>query len=458
MRLAASLLLLLLMLVSPGRASSGEPPAIVPLPTNVVIESLNFVTVLRWDYFHTVPTPHFIVEIKPYEPGIYKPVSSCMNIVKHRCDLSNEIQELSLSHWARVKALIGLEESEYVETKEFVLRRDGKIGPPTLNMSLEKDQIRIEIRHPYRKLPAAVIKNKDFTYKVFYRSSENPIQELETDPCKKTCSIYIPVSSTGSTYCVSAQGHSALVLARGFSRSNESCIDVPFKQQLDLKTITTVIAVVFGVGLILAVVCLCKQLKERKIELPKSLVTVVRNLKSHNVLETNPETKYSSVITSSSSTPILPESDEVDLIEQVDQPKEIGTPNSEDCNDETCNVSSQEIPNKTEEMSVQESVAEIDSDEQSPRMKENYFHSDSSQAELHSIPSDPEPSSTEVQHSIDLKTRNTFSGYDKPHVPLDMLIEVGEEESVMGYRHTGGMHESGEELLKTTESPMVCTA
>ncbi|CAM4534475.1 unnamed protein product [Lepidochelys olivacea] len=443
MRPAAPLLFLLPMLLPRSGASSGELPETVPLPTKVEIESLNFHTVLHWDYMRMPTTPRFTVEIKPYELGKYKPVSTCMNTTKHYCDLSNEIEELSQSYWAKVTAFIELKESAYAETKEFVLRRDGKIGPPTLNLSIERDQIRVEIRHPYRKLPSAVRKYKDFTYKVFFWSSGELPQELEAEECKKhTCSIYIPVFSTGSTYCVSARGRSSMVSDRGFSKSNESCIHVPSKQPLDLKSIIIGVTVVFGVGLIFAVYCLCKQLKKRKIELPKSLVTVVRNLNSRNVLETKPEAKYISVITSSSSKPVSV-SDEINVIEQVDQVKEIRTPNSEDCSEESDTISSQEISNKTEEMAIQESIAEMTpDDEQSRRVKENYFHSNSSQTELNSIPSNPEPSDTEVQESLVLKSCNKFSGYDKPHVPVDLLIDVGEEESVIAYRHTDEVRES----------------
>ncbi|XP_075780378.1 interferon gamma receptor 1 [Pelodiscus sinensis] len=446
--------LLLLLLLPCSLASSGEPWEIVPSPTNVVIESLNFVTRLRWDYMSMPSIPHFIVEIKPYELGKYKTVSTCVKTIKHYCDLSNEIEEPSQSYWARVKALIESEESEFVETKEFVLRRDGKIGAPTLNVSIETNEIKVEIHHPYRKLPPTVRRKKDFTYTVFLRSSEDPIKEFQTDLCKKnTCSIYIPLISMRSTYCVSAKGHSSMVSDRGFSQSNESCIHVTFTQPRDFKMIIIGVAVVFAVGLILAMYCLCKQLKKRKIELPKSLVTVVRNLNSHNILETKPEAKYISVITASSSKPVLSESDKVNLMEQVDQVQEIETPNSEDCSEETDDVIFQEISNKTEEMSIQESIAEITpDDEQSPKVKENYFHSNSSQTELCSIQSSPEPSNTEVQQSNVLKSCSMFSGYDKPHVLLD-LIDADEEESVIAYRHTDEGPESGRELLKTQGVP-----
>uniref|UniRef100_A0A452IW37 Interferon/interleukin receptor domain-containing protein n=1 Tax=Gopherus agassizii TaxID=38772 RepID=A0A452IW37_9SAUR len=350
--------------------------------------------------------------------GKYKPVSICMNTTKHYCDLSKEIEDPIQSHWARVKAFIGLEESEYVETKEFVLRRDGKIGPPTLNVSIERDQIRVEI-HP----PRAVRKYKDFTYKVFLWSSEELIEEHEAGPCKKhLCSIEIPFFSTGSTYCVSARGRSSIVSDRGFSQSNKSCIRVPLEQPLGkviYKKLIHISEDLTGIVLTLS--------SSRMYLLFTFKVTVIRNLNSRNVLETKPEAKYISVITSSSPKPMF----------------SVRTPNPEDCSEETDTVSSQEISNKTEEMSVHESIAEMTpDDEESPRVKENYFHSSSSQTELNCIPSNPEPSNTEVQESLILKSCNKISGYDKPHVPMDLLIDVGEEESVIAYRHTDEVHES----------------
>uniref|UniRef100_A0A8C8SY19 Interferon gamma receptor 1 n=1 Tax=Pelusios castaneus TaxID=367368 RepID=A0A8C8SY19_9SAUR len=438
MRPAAPRLLVPLLLALLGRsgADSGEDMETVPVPTDVVIKSLDFKTWLHWNYVSMPLTPYFTVEIKPYDIGIYQPVKTCRNIKKHKCDLSKEIKELSHSHWVRVKALIGSEESEYVETKEFILRRDGKIRPPNVTLSIEDDgRIKVDVYHPSKLTSIAKNVCKDLMYYVYFqRNKENPIQEIQTEECDKDkCSINIPNSSFSSTYCVSARGFSTCVSKRAFSQSNESCIHVPFNQPLDINVLIGV-AVVFGIGLILAIYCVYKLLKKRKIELPKSLVSVVRSLNSRNIFETKPEAKYLSVITSSPTST----NEEVNFKEEeVDSIKEIGTLNSEDCSKETDAVNSQEISYETKEISSQESTAEISHDnERSPRVKEKCFHSNGGQTEVCGILSKPEPSNTKMQQSIVPRSCNTFSGYDKPHVPLHLLIDVGEEESVIAYKHT----------------------
>ncbi|NXT51546.1 INGR1 protein, partial [Pluvianellus socialis] len=98
----------------------------VPSPTQIQVTSNNFKTVLHWQYPPVPETPHFIVEIKPYNPGVYKIVSTCVNISAHSCDVSREINDPFMSHWLRVKAVVGSQQSEYVETNEFILHKHGK--------------------------------------------------------------------------------------------------------------------------------------------------------------------------------------------------------------------------------------------------------------------------------------------------------------------------------------------
>ncbi|NXE48942.1 INGR1 protein, partial [Casuarius casuarius] len=120
----------------------------VPLPTQIVIKSKNFRTILHWYYPPVFETPHFTVEIKPYNLGVYKTISTCVNTSAHFCDLSGEIEDLFSSHWFRVKAVLESEQSEYVETSEFILRKHGEIGPPKLHLSRHSDSIIVDIYHP----------------------------------------------------------------------------------------------------------------------------------------------------------------------------------------------------------------------------------------------------------------------------------------------------------------------
>ncbi|NWW93112.1 INGR1 protein, partial [Rhynochetos jubatus] len=120
----------------------------VPSPRQLVITSENFKTTLHWKYPPMSEMPRFIVEIKPYYVGYYKIVSTCVNISAHFCDLSREIYKTFDSHWLRVKAVVGSQQSKYVETNEFILQKHGKIGPPKLNLSRHGDTIVVDIYHP----------------------------------------------------------------------------------------------------------------------------------------------------------------------------------------------------------------------------------------------------------------------------------------------------------------------
>ncbi|NXX90651.1 INGR1 protein, partial [Centropus bengalensis] len=120
----------------------------VDAPTQIVVTSENFKTALHWEYPPMSETPYFIVEIKPYNLGKYKNISACVNISAHFCDLSGEIQDLFSSHWLRVKAIVGSQQSEYVETNEFILQKHGKIGPPKVYLSRHNDKIMVDIYHP----------------------------------------------------------------------------------------------------------------------------------------------------------------------------------------------------------------------------------------------------------------------------------------------------------------------
>ncbi|NWW75694.1 INGR1 protein, partial [Climacteris rufus] len=119
----------------------------VPSPTEIGITSENFKTVLHWQYPSVSETPHFIVEIKPYNLGGYKTISTCVNTSAHFCDVSEEICDPYSSYWLRVKAVVGSQQSEYVETNEFILQRHGKIGPPKLNLSRDGNNIMVDIPH-----------------------------------------------------------------------------------------------------------------------------------------------------------------------------------------------------------------------------------------------------------------------------------------------------------------------
>ncbi|NXN75533.1 INGR1 protein, partial [Himantopus himantopus] len=259
-------------------------------------------------------------------------------------------------------------------------------------------------------------------------------EEFPGDNCTMyKCSLNIPVPAEGSTYCVSAKGslyHDLMVGAP----SEQSCIHVPLKPTLSTQYIIISCAVILSLSLMLTVYCGCKKLRKDNISLPKSLVSVIRNLNTDSILESKSEAKYVSVISlMPNQSPLPVNNDEVTSLEV--EPQE--TVSRENSSEGASFVPPPEAPAKAEEVSVQESTEEVSSDnEQNRKVKESYFISDGSQMDICSNSSGPEVSDTETQREVISSTCLKFSGYDKPHVPLDMLIDVGEEQPVIAYRPT----------------------
>ncbi|NXD78283.1 INGR1 protein, partial [Halcyon senegalensis] len=257
-------------------------------------------------------------------------------------------------------------------------------------------------------------------------------KEFHVDNCTMfKCSTDIPIPAEGSTYCVSAKGSLYDNVIVGAS-SEESCIHVPFKQPLSTQYVI-VLGVILSLSLMLTVCCGCKKLRKKNIKLPKSLVSVIRNLNTDSILESKPETKYVSVISFVPGQSALPLNAEETSLE-IQQKDETVSP--ENSSEEASSVPLPEAPAKAE-VSVQESAEEVSSDdEQNHKVKESYFISESSQMDICSNSSSPEVSATDIQQTIIPNTCLKFSGYDKPHVPLDMLIDIGEEQPVIAYRPT----------------------
>ncbi|XP_030345573.1 interferon gamma receptor 1 isoform X2 [Strigops habroptila] len=416
-----------------------SPAGRVPSPMQITVTSENFKTVLHWQYPPMSETPRFTVEIKPYNLGYYKVVSTCVNISAHFCDLSREIHEPFASHWLRVKAVVGSQQSEYVETNEFILQKHGKIGPPKLNLSRHGDKIMVDIYHPafpsVELLPWIGEIYSEIMYLVTFGDSKNQSkEEFPEDNCTMyKCSVNIPVPAEGSTYCVSAKGTLYGNLMVGAS-SEESCIDVPLKQTLSTEYIVILCVAVLSLTVMFTVCFGCKKLRKSNIKLPKSLVSVIRNLNTEGSLEPKSEVKYMSVISFVPGQSVLPQNVDVTSLEA--EPKE-ETASPENSSQGASSVLPPEAPAEAEEVSVPESTEEVSSDdEQNHKVRENYFISDSSQMNICSNSSAPEVPATEIQQTVVPSSCLKFSGYDKPHVPLDMLIDVGEEQPVIAYRPT----------------------
>ncbi|NWV41491.1 INGR1 protein, partial [Grantiella picta] len=257
-------------------------------------------------------------------------------------------------------------------------------------------------------------------------------EEFYEDNCTMhKCSLKIPVPDEVSSYCVSAKGvFEGLMFG---TPSEESCTSVPLKQTMSTHYII-ILCVIGSLTIIPTIYCGCKKLRKNNIKLPKSLASVMRNLSGNALLGPVSEGKYISVISFPSSPSALPVNGEVTLLEIEPEEETVIPENSFG----ESPVPSPEVPAKVEEVPVEESTEEVsyNADEQNCEVKENYFISDSNQMDICSKSSGVEIPTTETQQKV-TPSSCFISGYDKPHVPLDMLmLDVGEEQPVNAYRPT----------------------
>ncbi|XP_068933377.1 interferon gamma receptor 1 [Petaurus breviceps papuanus] len=445
-----------------------DPAAsIVSAPTNVEIKSYNLNSEVSWDCEITSQTPTFTVELKDYKEGKWNKV--CTNISHHFCNIFDHVKRPLSYYWARVKATIGQKESSFVESKLFFLYENGKIGPPKLKVQEKNHKLIIDIDHPLtivegkEKGPVCFYYDDDdddcslFTYKVYLKINGSEITEEEPQFCSETqCQLIIPAISFHSEYCVSAEGFSdnSAIWESTSEKSDEQCITTSPNPKRGKDSslsilITFVCAALMAIVLIIYLVWKRKVFQRKNLTFPKSLASVVRNFNSNNILEVNPEQKFNSVETYLT----VPENEE----KTIDHLTSISSINSEDNREKSEHF--QEMSNISEEMTVEENINEMTSDShQNTMMKENYFHSNSSQTESGSLISnsclprddsenrhvescnfifDSEPPQNDpemrvdIQDNVTLRKINTSFGYDKPHV---LLMDDNDKESLIGYR------------------------
>ncbi|XP_063299345.1 interferon gamma receptor 1 [Pelobates fuscus] len=220
---------ILLQTTADGNRGPTTPPR-VPLPFNLEIKSYNFNTTIQWEYKITSVSPYFQVEIKNYKTGDnWTVVNNCKRIPQHYCDLSKKIKEPDVFYNVRIKAFLGTEESEYATKRDFCLKIDGIIGPPTLNATVENNKIVLDIWHP--TTPSTEKRKKtigdfyeDFKYVVYIRG--NKTSEYVPEECDSVgCTAYIVPTEQEETICLSAQGTSKHFSVTG-EKSKEICLDL----------------------------------------------------------------------------------------------------------------------------------------------------------------------------------------------------------------------------------------
>lgn len=433
----------------------------VPEPMNLTFEAFNLNTVLHWKYPVMSPTPVFTVEVKTYRKG--KWIQAC-STSHHYCDISSQIDDPTVSLWARVRARLGQKESKYVKSKEFILCREGKIGPPTVDIRREKDTVITHIFDPLMMVneeESEVIYDEEkycytFFYKLYVETNENETETIDVVDCNDTqCFISFPVSSLNSKYCVSAKGKSDRWDV-STEESEKLCILISHNDDESTEVWISVLATsMFILGIFIVAICIRKKInpfKKESIILPKSLLSVIKSPPA----EPKPYSKYISPITYQ---PILLENKKV-TSEQL-SPATILDMHAESNPEKV--EHREELPSETEVLNTQTDTSSMTTDSSLTMRRENSLHSssnlsescsvalkayhsrngsDSGLVESESLLSDSEFTPTNItemkteQESIVLTNTTTSFGYDKPHVLVDLLVDDNGKESLIGYRLT----------------------
>ncbi|XP_019588336.2 interferon gamma receptor 1 [Rhinolophus sinicus] len=454
--------------------STADPQLSVPVPTNVKIDAYNLNTVVRWDYPVMPQTPVFTVQVKKY--GNAKWIDAC-NTSDTQCNIFSMTGDPTTALWARVKARLGQEESAYAESKDFILCEEWKFGPPNVDIRQKEDEIVIDISHPLvvdGKEPEAMYDEGDscyiFVYDVYVRINGSETADRryvqKEDDCNETpCSLSIPVSSLNSEYCIAVEGFSDEWPIKT-EKSKESCVTILSPKSITDSVWIPVVAAVL-LFLVLALVFLCCNVKKmnpckkENIMLPKSLVSVVKNASS----EAKSEPKYMSSITDYEA--IVPENegDKVICEEQL----LLATTSSTHTEDNPGKAEHRGLSSETEVVTIEENTSDtVPGSPLTSVIRKDSLHSSSNQSEpssgalnsYHSrngsdsglVESDslsdsefPPNTKTEIktggQESIMLRNTTTSFGYNKPHVLVDLLMDEGGQESLIGYRVTADSKE-----------------
>ncbi|XP_070589682.1 interferon gamma receptor 1 isoform X2 [Erythrolamprus reginae] len=225
---------------------------------------------VSWDYESSSLKPLFTVQITCYNNGASKEVDTCINITQHYCDLANKIDDCE-TFWVGVKALSTQHQSNYIEQK-FDVIRDGQIGPPKFNLSIDNQGILVNIEPPLLPFENWI---EDFSFKLFVWENGNPKErkEIISENCDfEQCneSLAVPLDTT---YCISIQAFSE-GLSKVGEESEEKCISATPKSSLGF-TLLIVFGIVAVVILLIVLAIFFIKFQEPKIPFPKNLINVV---------------------------------------------------------------------------------------------------------------------------------------------------------------------------------------
>ncbi|KAG8123802.1 hypothetical protein E2320_019119 [Naja naja] len=360
-----------------------EPQSEVPPPQNVTVISYNDKISVYWDYESPSLNPLFTVRIMCYGTGASKEVDTCINIKQNYCDLTNKTDKCE-TFWVGVKALSGQHQSNYIEQKFDVLR-DGEIGPPKFNLSIDNQDIVVNIEPPLFPYEDLI---DEYTYKLFVwkTGDREGRQEVISDCFLELCNVSLSVS-LDTSYCISTQVFSSSLTKVG-EESEEKCISPTPKSHLGFTLSISIGSVVLVL-----------------------VVTVVRNQVSNT--ECKSECRYD-IITSTSYKPMEPCEDEKPA-KKLDGAEKVKIIDPNYCKD--LDIDSSQGIQKGERNTQEDMAVEISENE--------HIHEDSITDYSKSITGQdtcPDLQNLDLPRADVLNPKPTVlrcslkpSGYDKPH-------------------------------------------
>lgn len=262
------------------------------------------------------------------------------------------------------------------------------------------------------------------------------------------------MSTLNSNYCVSVVGKSAFWQVET-ETSKDVCIPFLHDDREESIWILLVAPLLFLTIVVPALVCcyIKKNPSKRKsIMLPKSLLSVVKNATS----ETKPESKYSLV---TSCQPAVLENETViceEHLSTVTTPDSLGAPEQEELSKGTAATVAEgnTSPETTDSppTPVQSGHFSLSSSNQSGSCSLATYHSrdgsdsglvgtGSSISDSDFLPNNDSETKMADPAPAPVRKAPTFSGYDKPHVLVDVPVDGEGKESLIGYRLTGDTQE-----------------
>ncbi|KAE8602202.1 hypothetical protein XENTR_v10013906 [Xenopus tropicalis] len=285
----------------------------------------------------------------------------------------------------------------------------GKVGPPTLNSSVENTEIIVYIWHPVTPLKDGNEYKTihqfydDFSYEVFYNNQTTMVSECD----ELGCTAYLEDLLKDKTYCITAQGRSIYWDVKG-EKSQEICVYIENKHFMTQNFIIGCI-VSFCCVLLSLVIGMTLLLKGN----PKTPQSVTLSSKRHFPLNTQQESRFDPISITTEETKsslekgchVKPMLDTADT-SQTDEP---GYSSSLTGTEKHYSEDGHE-PRRINDHDAR-SIEELNCSNNGSI----YFHTDSDNG----MPLDLETLKvTENTPLSEFKCPSSSSGYDKPHVPF----------------------------------------